>query len=338
MRLSELDFDYPENLIGLEPQKNSRVMMVRNQVPVEIDMDQLIEEFKPQDILVINDTQVLPRRVFAGQLEILFLKQLSDFEWEVLFPSKKTALGESIFLPHELTMTLIKKGRPQTVRLSRVIDESYFSLVGELPLPPYIQKARQERHNLEQDRCGYQTAWASRPGSFAAPTASLHFKQRHLDELRRRGVKIISITLHVGLGTFLPVLTEDLDDHKMHGEYVEIKINDWHEILKAKSENRFVWALGTTTTRTLESQALGILSQGRDCYFGETQLLIQPGFNFKIVDRLLTNFHQPKSTLLALVAAFSDLSTVKNNYEWAIDRQFKLFSYGDLSCWFKKSN
>ncbi|AHI06167.1 S-adenosylmethionine:tRNA ribosyltransferase-isomerase [Bdellovibrio bacteriovorus W] len=337
MKLSDLEFTYPEELVGLSPQKPSRVMWVDEQgLPSEISLESLLDKFNTGDVLVVNNTRVLKRRVFSGDLEILFLKQKSATDWEVLFPSKKYKLGALIELPLGLTMELIEKGRPQTVRLSQEVSEDYFSKVAELPLPPYIQKARDQRHTQEQDENWYQTAWASQPGSFAAPTASLHFSSEDMQRLKARGVEIIELTLHVGLGTFLPVTVENLDDHDMHEEFVEISSHSWQAVQAAKAEGRKVWSLGTTSTRSLESAAAGMLKPQADgSLSGFTKLLIQPGFEFKVVDVLLTNFHQPQSTLLALVSGFSSLERVKACYQWAIERKFRLFSYGDLSCWTK---
>lgn len=338
MKVSDLEFEFPEELIAVSPSRPSRVMWVdESKKPVEINIENLLLKFKTDDVLILNNTQVLKRRVFADSVEILFLKQLNATDWEVLFPSKKYKVGDSLNLPQGVTLTLLAKGRPQKVRMSEELQESYFQEVAELPLPPYIQKARKERHTIQSDETWYQTAWASKPGSFAAPTASLHFSQNDLDLLSSRGVKICEVTLHVGLGTFLPVQTDDLDDHDMHEEYVEISAEVWNQIQTAKTSGHNVWALGTTATRSVESAACGLLSGDAEVGFsGFTKLLMQPGYHFKIVDRLLTNFHQPQSTLLALVSAFSSLEVVKSCYKWAVERKFRLFSYGDLSCWVGK--
>jgi S-adenosylmethionine:tRNA ribosyltransferase-isomerase len=338
MKIADLDFKFPEELIATSPHRPSRVMLVddSSQGPQEHSLKDLLQVFSAGDVLVLNDTKVLRRRVFVGDLEILFLNHFGNNEWEVLFPSKKYKIGEVIELPENIQMTLLQKGRPQRVKLSEAVEEEYFQRVAELPLPPYIQKARMERHNVGDDESWYQTSWAEKLGSFAAPTASLHFSQQDLENLKNKGVEIYKITLHVGLGTFLPVTTEDLNDHPMHSEYVEIKAAVWQKIQKALEEQRNIWALGTTVTRTLESAALKKIPQLENGDFkGETNLLIQPGFEFKIVNRLLTNFHQPQSTLLALVAAFSSLEKVQACYQWAIEKKFSLFSYGDLSAWLK---
>lgn len=335
MKVTDLDFSFPEELIATAPQRPSRVMWVEaSENPVEISFSELLTKIPAGDVLVVNNTQVLKRRVFAGDLEILFLKQQTATEWEVLFPSKKFKLGATLPLPEDVQMTLLEKGRPQKVSLSREVGEDYFQRVAELPLPPYIQKAREQRHTVEADESWYQTAWAQKPGSFAAPTASLHFSDQDIQELKTRGVQVLEVTLHVGLGTFLPVTAEDLDQHDMHEEYVEIPAPTWREILAARGKGYKVWSLGTTTTRSLESAGQGVLpGSAAEGFQGFTKILIQPGYEFRVVDRLLTNFHQPQSTLLALVAAFSSLDQVKACYQWAIERKFRLFSYGDLSCW-----
>ncbi len=339
MKITDLVFEYPEELVATSPQRPSRVMWVENQQPVEISLVDLMAKMSAGDVLVVNNTRVLKRRVFSGDVEILFLKQNSETEWEVLFPSKKYKVGQSLELPLGVMMTLKEKGRPQTVTLNQVVGEDYFQKVAELPLPPYIQKARNERHTVDADESWYQTAWAKEPGSFAAPTASLHFSKSDMEHLRAQGVQIVEVTLHVGLGTFLPVTAEDLNDHDMHEEYVEISAASWATIQAARQAGKLIWSLGTTTTRSLESAACGLLQGSADEGFrGFTKLLIQPGYEFKVVQRLLTNFHQPESTLLALVSGFSSLETVKTCYLWAIERKFRLFSYGDLTAWVSKGN
>ena len=278
----------------------------------------------------MNNTKVLKRRVFADNLEILFLSSSADkTEWSVLFPSRDLKVGAEIILPLGRKVTLAAKGRPQTIKSETPLEESYFEQVAELPLPPYIQKARGERHNVTDDLHWYQTAWAKKPGSLAAPTASLHFSERDLENIKKRGVQVETLTLHVGLGTFLPITEETLKLGVLHKESVEISDNTWKNILKAKADGKKIWALGTTVTRSLESAA-----QGRGTNF-ETDLFIQPGFEFKIVDVLMTNFHQPGSSLLSLVMAFAGIETVKKAYAWAIKNEFKLFSYGDFSVWKK---
>lgn len=335
MKLTDLNFDFPAELLAQSPERPSRVMWVEDQNPQEIKLSELIEKIPAGDVLVLNDTRVLKRRVFADDLEILFLHPRSPLEWEVLFPSKKFKIGDIINLPDGVQATLKEKGRPQTLQVSRALDETYFQSTAELPLPPYIQKAREQRHAITQDETWYQTAWAEKPGSLAAPTASLHFSQDDLAQLKRRGVEIQKVTLHVGLGTFLPVIVDDLNQHEMHEEYLEVSAETWKSLQRARSEGRRVWCLGTTAVRAVESVAQNLITASDTGFFGSTKLLIQPGYEFQVVDRLLTNFHQPQSTLLALVGAFAGLDQVKACYSWAIERRFRLFSYGDLSVWIR---
>lgn len=354
MKISDLRFSYPDELVATEPRRPSRVMWVdcRDLCGVdnqkadlqkdssiteaqELAWSEFLEKIPSGDVLVVNDTKVVKRRVFSSELEILFLDLIDPQKniWSVLFPSKKMKIGQVINLPGSAQMTLLEKGRPQKVQLDQFLNDDYFEKYGEVPLPPYIQKARGERHHRKDDEAWYQTVWAENPGSFAAPTASLHFSPQDLERLRAKGVKILKVTLHVGLGTFLPVLADDLNDHKMHSEFVEISIETWEEILRSKLQGKKIWSLGTTTTRALESQAKGLLQKNTKSYLGLTDILIQPGFQWSVVDCLLTNFHQPESTLLALVASFSSLERVQKVYQIAIEKKFRLFSYGDLSVW-----
>jgi S-adenosylmethionine:tRNA ribosyltransferase-isomerase len=362
--LSDIDFQYPEELVATERVPHSRVMWVASRPdaepersvspagPIELSggVDELLARIKSGDGLVVNDTRVLRRRVFTESgLEILFLNPISHSEsvgrvtdgegareWRVLCPATRWKPSVKQVLPGGIALELVERGKPQTVRASQALTDDYFERSGELPLPPYIQKARGERHQSAQDSRQYQTAWAARAGSLAAPTASLHFTNEQLDKLRARGVVVFKITLHVGIGTFLPVTVERLADHVMHAEYAEISADVWRNITSVRERGGQIWAMGTTVVRTLESVPAGLLqpdSQGG--YFGETALFITPGFEFRVVDVLLTNFHQPRSTLIALVAAFAGLDRVKQAYAWAIERKFRLFSYGDLTAWQK---
>ena len=334
MNKADLKFEFPEELIAKEPLRPSRICYAGGTDGVELSWSEFLDLFKPNDVLILNNTKVLKRRVFTDQgFEILFLGTEDRIHWDVLFPSRKFKVGDTISLPGGNTLQLLKKGRPQSVRINTPLSEAYFDQHGELPLPPYIQKVRDDRHAQSADSRWYQTAWNEKPGSFAAPTASLHFTQEHLDELRRRGVCIAFLTLHVGLGTFLPVEVEDLREHPMHEEEVEIPSATLEALERSKKSGGRVWAMGTTVTRALESWASDKLLETPEGFCGRTNLLILPGFEFKVVDRLLTNFHQPESTLLALVMAFANVDKVKKIYRWAIDRKFRLFSYGDLTVW-----
>ncbi|CAN5630488.1 tRNA preQ1(34) S-adenosylmethionine ribosyltransferase-isomerase QueA [soil metagenome] len=348
MKLSELDFDYPEDLVATERVSPSRTLLVdlgansgHGAGARELTRTQLLDLFGPGDLWVVNQTRVLKRRVFTKQnLEILFIKPLNAerTDWEVLCPSSRWKQGTQQTVG-SVSLELTERGRPQKLRSSVSLFEDFFEEAGELPLPPYIQKARGERHTRTEDDREYQSLWAETPGSLAAPTASFHFDDDFVSELKKRGVEIATVTLHVGLGTFLPVTVENLDDHVMHSEVAEISKATQDAVTRTKKAGGRVIAVGTTVTRTLESWAAGIFAQNAaspdtsGTLRGETALLIRPGYEWKVVDVLLTNFHQPKSTLFALVAAFSDLESVRRAYSYAIENRFRLFSYGDLSVW-----
>lgn len=333
---ASLFYDYPESLVATQPQEDFRTLLVEiGRQPKEITKSQILDLFKAGDLLVLNDTKVEKRRVYTEcGLEILFVKAINENQWEVLFPVKKMK-GKVIDLPGGVSFELMEKGLPQKIKTSHTLTEAYFEKYGELALPPYIQKARNQRQNVEDDKSWYQTAWAAKAGSTAAPTASLHFNNNDLEILKEKSIQVEYLTLHVGLGTFLPIKTKTLSEHIMHSEHCEVPVHLKKLIENTKSRGNKVWALGTTVTRSLESLYTGHLTQIGDKYVGESDLFITPGFQFRAIDVLMTNFHQPGSTLLALVAAFSSLENVLAVYRWAIDKKFRLFSYGDLSIWIK---
>jgi len=336
MKTNELHFDYPKSLVATERKPPSRVMQVRDGRPQEVSVRGVLNEIAPEDVLVINTTKVIPARVFAEQgLEILFIEDLGENLWKVLCPARRWPKGTRLDLPGGVQLELANGGLPQTVKTSKPLSLDYFEAHGDWPLPPYIQEARGQRVSRVEDAEMYQTAWAQDFGSLAAPTASFHFSNEDLDKVRSRGASIVEVTLHVGLGTFLPVHSDDLKDHKMHFEKVHLSKKSWQDIQNARSQGGRVWAMGSTVTRALESQALGHLEESSEGFSGDTDLFITPGFDFKVVDVLMTNFHQPKTTLLAMVMAFGGIEAVRACYSWAIERKFRLFSYGDLSVWHK---
>jgi S-adenosylmethionine:tRNA ribosyltransferase-isomerase len=338
MKVSELDFSYPESLVGLSPRVHSRVLWVEpGNDPMEVTWRQFLNSFSAEDLIILNDTRVVPCRVFAPSgLDVAFLSQVGSTSWQVLTSLKKWPKTGSLELPGGVMARITEGGRPQTIEVSQELTAEYFDKYGELAIPPYILKARGEQHMRPEDLTGYQTCFAEKRGSLAAPTASLHFKPEDLSHIKSRGVDVVTLTLHVGLGTFLPVDGEDLSQHKMHSEWVEVSPAVVTAIGKCRERGGKVWALGTTVTRALETWALkGLPDEG---FQGFTDLMIQPGFKFQVVDVLMTNFHQPKSTLLALVMAFAGVDRVKQSYAWAIQREFQLFSYGDLSVWLSQKS
>ncbi len=216
----------------------------------------------PNDLLVINNSKVIPARIYAEEgLEILFIKNLGQKRWEVLCSAKQWPKNQCLKIPGNIEVQLVQKGKTQIIEVSQAPDEQYFEKYGDTPLPPYIQKARGERRSRPEDVQMYQSAWAKKPGSLAAPTASLHFSMEDLKKIKIRGTPVKSLSLHVGPGTFLPIHSELLEDHKMHSEFVEIPEDTWEAVKNCKKSGGKVWALGSTVTRALESMALSMLKK-----------------------------------------------------------------------------
>ncbi len=327
MKVSDLSYNYPSELVATVPHEPCRIVLKDTELPPkEIDWAQFYLLFHPGDRLIINNTKVSKRRIFCEH-EILFLKQISPNQWEVLFSARDTKIGDSFELFAGCSATLIKKGLPQTLETSRELVESDFENYGEYALPPYIQQARGERRPRPLDEQWYQPAFAKNIGSAAAPTASLHFTPAIIQKIKERGAEVFDLTLHVGLGTFLPIKTENTDTHKMHFESVYIP----EKTLSALKTGR-IFALGTTVARALEAYAQGHLTV-EGAAFGQTDIFIQPGYDWKIVDALITNFHQPYSSLLAMVSSFAGYQETIETYNYAVENKLRLFSYGDLSVW-----
>jgi len=356
--VSDFDFHLPEELIAQEPlvdRSASRMLHFRRDSGARankkfVDFPNLL---RADDLLVVNNSRVFPARLLGhrsgeraqrvsprnpaakdflcGRVEVLLTRQTGAFEWQALVrPGKKIGIGEKIWFGehHELEGEVTARGDfgERTIRFSSVPD--FFALVeklGHVPLPPYI--AREDR---SEDRERYQTVYA-RPearGSIAAPTAGLHFTPAILEQIRARDIEIAEVTLHVGLGTFQPVHVANLEDHKMHRESFYIPEVDVAQLNCALAQRRRIVAVGTTTVRTLEYAARkgnGKIQSGP----GEADLFIYPGFEFRVVGALLTNFHLPKSTLLMLVSAFAGRENVLHAYQHAVKERYRFFSYGD---------
>ena len=334
MKTSDFDYELPEELIAqtpAEPRDSSRMLCYRrdtDEVSHRIFRD-LPEILRPGDLLVRNNTRVLPARLYGftphgGRVEVLLLKRRSLAEWEVLVkPGKKAREGAELFFSEELS--LVVKGR--TGEGERIVEfrydgvfEDIISHLGEMPLPPYI-------HEKLADGERYQTVYSKVNGSAAAPTAGLHFTPALFDRLREKGVETADILLHVGLGTFRPVKAEEITGHHMHSEYYEIDEINADKINRAKREGRRVIAVGTTSVRTLESVAdeNGFV---RPCR-GNTEIFIFPGYRFRCVAGLITNFHLPKSTLIMLISAFLGREKTLELYNLAVKNRYRFFSFGD---------
>lgn len=348
------DFDYflPDELIAQFPLKkrdNSRMMVLsrENKHVENKHFFDFINYLEKGDVLVLNNTKVIPARLIGtkstgANIEIFLLHPASDKNqnvgktdnslWYALIKNlKRLKPGDTICVSDELSVKLLQKGELTSSGPGENLVEVIFKgdelsnlleKYGEIPLPPYIQ-----RKNVQEDKNTYQTVFAKIPGSVAAPTAGLHFTPETLDAIRKKGVNVVYITLNVGLGTFLPVKEKNILDHKMHTESFEIPQDAADAINKVKAESKNIVAVGTTVTRALEAthQKYGKILPVKD----ETDIFIYPPFEFKVVDKLLTNFHLPKSTLIMLVSALAGRDFILESYKKAVDEKYRFFSYGD---------
>lgn len=337
MNTADFDFDLPEELIAqtpLEKRDASRLLVVDKETGAFSDQhfDQIIDQLQPGDALVMNNTRVLPARLYGikpetgGHVELLLLKNTQGDDWEVLAkPAKRLRVGAQIsFGDGRLTATVVEElehgGRIVRFAYEGIFLEVLESL-GEMPLPPYI-------HEKLADRERYQTVYAKENGSAAAPTAGLHFTEELLEQIAAKGVKLVYLTLHVGLGTFRPVSVDSLDDHEMHSEFYSLSEEAAQTLRQVKANGGRVIAVGTTSIRTLET--IGSKFQGQiQADSGWTNIFIKPGYDWKVVDAFSTNFHLPKSTLIMLVSAFAGRSLTLEAYEHAIAERYRFFSFGD---------
>ena len=334
VKTSLFDYSLPPERIAkhpLSPRHASRMLTVKKNALLHQRVQDWPKELEPDSLVVVNDSRVLParligRRASGGKTEIFLLREVSENTWLALVrPGRRVRPGTEVFVS-SLKIRLLERRRDQfLVELSgpKPVSELIETL-GQVPLPPYLR-----REPEAADKLRYQTTYAQRDGSVAAPTAGLHLSEWLLSELKRRGVKIAPLTLHVGLGTFRPVVSEDLDNHAMHEETFEVDDTLARAIAKARERRRPVIAVGTTVVRALESSAdpnhPGLVKPTRR----STNLLIQPNYRFMVVDALLTNFHMPKSTLLALVSAFIGRERLLEAYREALNQNYRFLSYGD---------
>jgi S-adenosylmethionine:tRNA ribosyltransferase-isomerase len=332
MKTSEFDYNLPESFIAqtpVEPRDSSR-LLVLNRATGQIEhriFREIGEYLHSGDLLVLNQTRVIPARLSAwketgGKVEILLLRREDERMWECLVGGKGLVAGKHVRLADGLEAEVVSvlEGSRRRVRFAEPV-ESHLSNDGVMPLPPYI-------HEKLTDPERYQTVYSKTPGSAAAPTAGLHFTPRLLDELRAKGVDLAYVTLHVGLDTFAPVTEADPAEHKIHTEWCELTPTVAEKINATKRAGGRVIAVGTTSVRTLESAA----SVARDAilpYSGSTSIYILPGYEYKVVDAMITNFHLPKSTLIMLVSAFAGRETVLKAYETAKREGYRFFSFGD---------
>jgi len=311
----------------IEPRDAARLLQLDRSSSVigHFHFTDLPDLLRPDDLLVANESRVIPARIFAhkagtgGAVEILLLRRLDDVTWQALLKSHRVHVGTRIEVRPDLVAEVIEMVATgeRVLRFNQPIDARLGEL-GVMPLPPYIHAPL-----LDPER--YQTVYSHTLGSAAAPTAGLHFTPRLLEQLHARGIRMIHVTLHVGLDTFKPVETEDVEQHHIHTEYMEVTAEAAAQIREAKASGRRVIAVGTTSVRVLET--LG--ERGLSAFVGDTRLFIYPGFEFRVVDGLITNFHLPKSSLLMLVAAFAGKEKIDRAYAEAIERKYRFYSFGD---------
>ena len=335
MKTSDFDYNLPQELIAQTPvyPRDSSRLLVYNRKTDTVEHKHfydIIDYLQEGDVLVRNNTKVLPARMFAytehgGKVEVLLLKRFDLNEWEVLVkPGKKARKGVKLTISSELSLevlsTIEESGSRRVKFFYEGVFEDVISRVGEMPLPPYITEKLKDQNR-------YQTVYAQVDGSAAAPTAGLHFTDELIEKIKAKGVQIVDVLLHVGLGTFRPVKTEDILSHHMHSEYYEVDKNACDIINKAKTEGRRIIAVGTTSVRTLESATdeNGIIHPTK----ANTEIFIYPPYKFKSVDCLITNFHLPKSTLLMLVSSLCSREKMLDIYNTAVEEKYRFFSFGD---------
>ncbi|WP_425446034.1 tRNA preQ1(34) S-adenosylmethionine ribosyltransferase-isomerase QueA [Dethiothermospora halolimnae] len=336
MKKEDFYFDLPEELIAQHPseKREESRLLVLDKKSGDIEhknFKDILDYLQKGDCLVLNDTRVIPARLFGqreetgGKVEFLLLKRLDDDKWETLVkPGKKAKIGNKIsfgdgVLKGEI-IDILQGGTRIIKFYYEGIFEEILDKLGEMPLPPYITEKLDDKER-------YQTVYSKKEGSAAAPTAGLHFTHDLLKKIEEKGVKIAYITLHVGLGTFRPVKVEDINEHKMHSEYYEMSKETADIINETKEAGNRVFSVGTTSTRTLESIAN---DNGRvEAKKGWTDIFIYPGYKFRIVDNLITNFHLPESTLIMLVSALAGRDNVLNAYKIAVDEKYRFYSLGD---------
>ena len=337
LKTSDYDYNLPEELIAQTPsevREMSRLLVIDRETGELQDKHfyDIIDYMEEGDCLVLNDSKVIPARIYGekqdtgAKIEFLLHKNIEGNIWEVMArPGKRLKPGTIVNFGDRLSAQVLAKKEDGLIDVEFSYEGTFFEIlneIGVMPLPPYIKEKLEDN-----DR--YQTVYAGKYGSSAAPTAGLHMSEELLERIKEKGIKIAKVTLNVGLGTFLPVSSDDLSEHTMHSEFYEITKEAADMINETKASGKKVIALGTTSVRTVESSATfngKVIPETRN-----TDIFIYPGYEFKVVDKLITNFHLPKSTLLMLISAFYDRENVLKAYEYAVNEKYRFFSFGDAS-------
>ncbi|MFK7794604.1 MAG: tRNA preQ1(34) S-adenosylmethionine ribosyltransferase-isomerase QueA [Gammaproteobacteria bacterium] len=332
--IDDFDYDLPKELIALEPASDrdgSRLLLVSRSKDKFEDkcFSDIVDYLRPGDLLILNDTKVFPARLFAnkqsgGKVEILAERLLGNGQFKAQLKSNRTPKQDAVLKVND-NLSVQVCARDEEFFILKFLSDApvmeIFQRYGHIPLPPYI-----EREDTNSDRSRYQTVYADQLGAVAAPTAGLHFTQDLLGQIKQQQVDVASITLHVGAGTFKPVKVTDPSQHQMHSEFAHVSQSVCDQIQQTKQRGGRVVAVGTTCVRALESAAL---TSDLKSFSGDTDIFIYPGFEFKVVDALITNFHLPRSTLLMLISALAGCEKIQRAYQYAIDQRYRFYSYGD---------
>ena len=346
MKVSDFSFQLPNELIARHPMPDrsaSRLLSLDGQTGAlnHLHFSDIVDLINADDLLIFNDTRVIPARMFGeketgGKIEVLVERVVDDKSFLAHVRSSKSPKpGCKLRLENSVDALMVARHGP-LFEIHIDNEKNVFDIlddIGHMPLPPYI-----DRPDEDADKERYQTVYNKNPGAVAAPTAGLHFDQKILDQLQAKGADFAFVTLHVGAGTFQPVKVDNILDHQMHSEYAQVSQEVVDKITATKKKGGRVIAVGTTSVRSIESAAQATLAQGKELvpYFSETDIFIYPGYEFQLVDAMVTNFHLPESTLLMLVSAFSGKENIENAYQAAIDEKYRFFSYGDAMFLTKK--
>lgn len=336
MKVEDFNFNLPEELIAQTPldKRDESRMLVLDKKTGEIEHKKffnILDYLNENDVLVLNDTKVIPARLYGvkedtdAHIEVLMLKDIGDNTWECLTkPAKRVKLDTVISFGEGLLKARCIEIKEEGIRVFKLEYEGILyeilDKLGEMPLPPYI-------HEKLDDKDRYQTVYAKNVGSAAAPTAGLHFTKEILEKLQEKNVEVLYVTLHVGLGTFRPVSVENINDHTMHSEFYTMSADVANKLNEAKKNGKRIISVGTTSTRTLET-IMSLYGEFKECS-GWTNIFIYPGYEFKAIDALITNFHLPKSTLIMLVSALAGRENILNAYKVAVENRYRFFSFGD---------
>ena len=338
MKVTDFDYHLPDELIAQHPldkRTDSRLLHVQKEGHLaDLYVGDILDQLKAGDLVILNNTKVIPARLFGrkdsgGRVEVLLERLVNENQFLAQIRSSRSPkVGQQLQIDGDSSVSLTMRGRQDNfflLELNQQIDIfNWLERVGHIPLPPYI-----DRQDQDDDVDRYQTVFAQQQGAVAAPTAALHYDEELLNKIRDKGIRVEMLTLHVGAGTYQPVRVDTIEEHVMHSEWIDVNQNVCDAVIDAKHNGNRVIAVGTTVVRSLETAARASMDELIEPYVGDTDIFIYPGFEFKVVDILQTNFHLPQSTLMMLVSAFVGYEQIMEAYQYAIKHKYRFFSYGD---------